>query len=165
MKTVTVLLVGGGARHAPTLRDHLERRGCIVSSATSCAEAISLLKTRHFDLVLSEFLLSGGTAYQLVPVLQGTDTTMFFSNAVEDGCWWMNAVLEGQDHTAEPGMRPAEFRVRLDEILFDKRFGGPSGGSAVQSGSGPTGPGFPEQIHSLSSAVRGSPEVEQREKP
>jgi hypothetical protein len=41
-------------------------------------------------------------------------------NVVEHGCWRINAVSEGQDHSDDPGMRPAEFRILLDEILFDR---------------------------------------------
>lgn len=159
----TVLLVGAGARHAPTLRDHLEKRGCVVLSAASCEEAIRRLKRRHFDIVLSEFLLSGGTAYQLIPLLQGTDTTMFFSKAVEDSCWWMNAVIDGQDRTAEPAMRPAEFRALLDEILCNRLSRGPSGISAQNNG--PSGTGLPRQSHSLSAPVCATPKAEQHEKP
>jgi hypothetical protein len=38
-----------------------------------------MLRERHYDLVLSEFMLSDGTAYQLMSCLRGTDTMMFFS--------------------------------------------------------------------------------------
>jgi response regulator RpfG family c-di-GMP phosphodiesterase len=120
VRGVTVLLVGKGAPSAPTLQNHLEKRGCEVCFATSTKEAIELLQRRRFDLVLSEFMLRDGTAYQLMPPLLGTATTMFFSNAVEDGCWWMTAVSKGKDRSEEPGMRPAEFRIRLDELLCDK---------------------------------------------
>jgi CheY-like chemotaxis protein len=117
---LTVLLVGKGARNSPVLQAHLEKRGCNVCFATSQEEAIELFHVRRFDVVLSEFMLYDGAAYQLIPPLLGTSTTMFFSNAVEDGCWWMTAVFNGQDCSGEPGMRPAQFTRRLDQILFDK---------------------------------------------
>jgi response regulator RpfG family c-di-GMP phosphodiesterase len=120
VRGVRVLLVGNAARKASVLEDYLLKRGCDICFATSQKGALELLQRHQFDLVLSEFALSDGSAYQLMPPLRGTDTTMFFSNAVEDGCWWMNAIYEGEDHTEEPGMRPAQFRVLLDEILFDR---------------------------------------------
>lgn len=119
---VDVLLVGDSARNASNLHEHLKRHGCFLCYATSCKEAVELFKTRAFDLVLSEFMLSDGTAYQLMPLLRGSETTMFFSNAVEDSCWWMNAILRGEDRSHDPGMRPREFRVLLDQILYDKLF-------------------------------------------
>ncbi len=117
---LTVLLVGKGARNSPVLQNHLEKRGCNVCFATSQEEAIELFHLRRFDMVLSEFTLADGTAYQLIPPLLGTNTTMFFSNAVEDGCWWMTAVFDGQNLSADPGMRPGQFTRRLDQILSDK---------------------------------------------
>ena len=119
-RTVAVLLVGSGARSARGLQDHLKRRGCDISFAASCREALQMLHGGQFDLVLSEFTLSDGTAYGLMPSLRGTGTTMFFSNAVEAGCWWMNAIYKGKDRSDEPGMHPAEFRTLLDEILLDR---------------------------------------------
>lgn len=120
VRRVRVLLVGNAARKASNLEDYLLKRGCDICFATSQKDTLEVLRRRRFNLVLSEFVLSDGTAYQLMPPLRGTDTTMFFSNAVEDGCWWMNAIYEGKDHLEDPGMRPAQFRLLLDEILFDR---------------------------------------------
>ena len=120
---VNVLLVGEGLRTATTLHKHLERHACDLRMARSYREAAALLRNGKYDLVLSEFLLSDGTAFRLVPLLRGTDTTMFFSNAVEDGYWWLNAIRKGQERLDEPGMRPGEFKRLLEEILSDKLLG------------------------------------------
>jgi len=45
---------------------------------------------------------------------------MFFSFAVEDSCWWITAMLQGQDRSEEAGMRPREFTMVLDEVLSKK---------------------------------------------
>ena len=126
VRGVTVLLVGDGARNAHVLEDHLRKRGCSICFASSKNEAMQLLQHRQFDLILSEFMLPDGTALQFMSSLLGTKTTMFVSNAVEDGCWWMTAVFQGQDRTQEPGMRPREFRIRLDEVLYDQFFRTPT---------------------------------------
>jgi hypothetical protein len=131
---LAVLLVGCDFRGSHALQDHLKRRGCDITLAASCAEALGLLRTRSFDLVLSEFMLTDGTAYELIPPLLDTRASMFFSNAVEDGCWWMNAIEQGQDRTEDPGMRPAQFRTRLDEIFFDRQFGKPRAPSPRAAG-------------------------------
>ena len=111
--------MGNAARRASLLEAYLLKRGCDTCFATSQKNALELLQGYRFDLVLSEFMLSDGTAYQLMPPLRGTDTTMFFSNAVVDGCWWINAIYEGKDHSEDPAMRPAQFGLPSDEILFD----------------------------------------------
>jgi CheY-like chemotaxis protein len=107
------------------------KRGCIVSLAARKKDAIELLRQRRFDVVLSGFRLSDGTAYELMEALRGTDTTMFFSFAVEDSCWWITALLEGQDRSEEAGMRPREFTKVLDEQLSRK-----SSRSNAQNGMG-----------------------------
>jgi PleD family two-component response regulator len=75
---VRVLLAGVGARSAPMLNDYLRKRGCEIAVASSCKEVQRMLRERHYDLVLSEFMLSDRTAYQLMACLRGTDATMFF---------------------------------------------------------------------------------------
>ncbi len=140
---MTVLLVGDGARNAPVLEDHLRKRGCSICFASSKNQAMELLQDRQFDLILSEFMLSDGSALQFMSPLLGTKTTMFVSHAVKDGCWWMTAVFEGQDRTQEPGMRSREFRIRLDEVLCYQFFRPPTILQAVMvSGPKNASPGF-----------------------
>ncbi len=119
---VTVLLVGSGLRHALSLEGYLLKRGCNIYIAASKNEAIELFHRLRFDLVLTEFVLSDGTAYELIAPLLSSGTIMFFCIAVEDGCWWMTGVFNGQDCSEEPGMRATEFGIRLNEIIKDKLF-------------------------------------------
>ncbi len=114
---MSVLLVGSCARRSSVLGRHLLERGCNVSLAGCKKVAIDLLRRRRFDVVLSGFRLPDGTAYELMEPLRGTDTTMFFSFAVEDSCWWITALLQGRDRSEEAGMRPREFTMVLDEQL------------------------------------------------
>jgi DNA-binding NtrC family response regulator len=116
----SVLLVGSCARKSSSLGRHLSKRGCNLSLAANKKEAIELLQRRRFDVVLSGFRLPDGTAYELMAPLRGTDTTMFFSFAVEDSCWWITALLQGQDRSEQAGMRPREFTMVLDEQLSKK---------------------------------------------
>jgi two-component system, OmpR family, response regulator MtrA len=115
-----VLLVGNCARRSSVLGRHLLKRGCNVSLAARKKDAVELLQQRQFDVVLSGFRLPDGTAYELMEALRGTDSTMFFSFAVEDSCWWITALLQGQDRSEEAGMRPREFTKVLDAQLSRK---------------------------------------------
>jgi DNA-binding NtrC family response regulator len=117
---MNVLLVGSCARRSSVLGQHLLKRGCNVSLAARKKDAIELLQRGRFDVVLSGFRLPDGTAYDLMEPLRGTDTTMFFSFAVEDSCWWITALLQGQDRSEEAGMRPGEFTKVLDAQLSRK---------------------------------------------
>jgi CheY-like chemotaxis protein len=106
----SVLLVGSCARKPSALGCHLLKRGCNLSLAGCKKEAMELLQRRRFDLVLSGFLLPDGTAYELMAPLRGTDTTMFFSFAVEDSCWWITAMLQGQDRSGRQDCGPGNSR-------------------------------------------------------
>jgi len=119
---LTVLLVIDGARNTPVLQNYLQTRGCDVSFASSYKEAAGMLRSRQFRLVLSEFILSDGTAYRLMPLLRGTGTTLFFSDAVENGYWWIRALYQGQDRWGAAGMRAKQFRTFLDEMFFKRDF-------------------------------------------
>ena len=99
----SVLLVGNCARKSSALGRHLLKRGCKLSLAAGKKEAIEVLQHRRFDVVLCGFLLPDGSAYELMTPLRNTDTTMFFSFAVEDSCWWITAMLQGQDRSEEAG--------------------------------------------------------------
>jgi hypothetical protein len=123
----TVLLVGKTSGNGAKLLDYLRRRGCVVRSILSYEEAAALLRNHKFDLVLSDFLISDGSAYRLIPLLSGTETSMFISNAVGGGCWWMNAIYDGQDRTKEPGMHPSEFKACLEHLLVAKKRGSEKG--------------------------------------
>jgi response regulator RpfG family c-di-GMP phosphodiesterase len=118
---VTVLLVEHDLRYASALESYLRKRGCEICIAASKNEALEVLERRRFDLVLSEFLLSDGTAYELMPPLLGSGTTMFFSNAVEDGCWWMNAIYEGHAQPSLVLLHPTLSQKHLERNLARNR--------------------------------------------
>lgn len=113
----SVLLVGSSVHEGSPLETHLAQRGCTVSLACSERKAAEHLKRFQFDIVLSEYLLMDGSAFHLIPLLVGTATTMFFSYAVEDSCWWMIAVRDGQACSDWPGMTPREFTILLDKTI------------------------------------------------
>ncbi len=114
---VSALLVGSTVHEGSPLESHLIQHGCKVSFACSQQEAIECLKRFQFDIVLSEYLLVDGSAFHLIPPLVGTETTMFFSYAVEDSCWWMIAVCDGNACSDWPGMTPREFTILLDKTV------------------------------------------------
>lgn len=112
-----VLVVTEGTQNAPALLGYLQTCGCDVCSAASFQQASEMLSTRRFALVLSQFILSDGTASRLIPLLRGTATTMFFSHAVEGDFWWMLVLYRGKDLSGEPAMRETQFKAFLDDIL------------------------------------------------
>jgi hypothetical protein len=115
-----VLLIGESAQGSSYLAS-LDKRGCECSFATSCREAFLLLRIREFDLVLSQMSLRDGTAYPLMSLLEGSTTTVFYSHAVEHGCWWLPALRRGEKCFGSPALRPREFVTLLDETIDEIR--------------------------------------------
>ncbi len=116
-KAPQVLVVGRAAASAGCLRERLQQWGCECQFANSFHEARSLVGAQAFDLVLSEFHLEDGTAYPLIALARGSRTTVFFSQAVEDSCWWVPAVRRGRECLGANALRPQEFSRVLDEVL------------------------------------------------
>jgi CheY-like chemotaxis protein len=111
------LLIGENPQGSSFLPKRLERRGCECEFAVSYQEACSLLGAQGFDLVLSPFKLRGHSAFPLVGLLDGSTTTLFYSQPVEDGCWWLPALRHGQGCFGSPALRPSEFVAALDEAI------------------------------------------------
>ncbi|HYY72781.1 MAG TPA: response regulator [Candidatus Bathyarchaeia archaeon] len=121
---VRVLLVGSGARGAVALQDHLVGHGCSVRTAPTLKDAADCLGAQRFAVVLSELFLPDGSGYDLIPLLLGTDVTLFFSDNMRSSCWWMRVISGGVDSSHKPGMSPEKFRVLLNEIVFDEMLDG-----------------------------------------
>jgi hypothetical protein len=48
-------------------------------------------------------------------------TTLFYSQEVEDGCWWLPALRRGTNCFGAPAFRPSEFVTVLDETIEEIR--------------------------------------------
>ena len=111
------LLIGENPQGSPYLAKRLEERGCECEFALSYQEACWLLRAQDFDLVLSPMRLRGGSLFPLIGLLDGSGITLFYSHAVEDGCWWLPALRHGQNCFGSSALRPSEFVAALDEAI------------------------------------------------
>jgi hypothetical protein len=65
--------------------------------------------------------LPDGSLYSLMNLLEGSGATMFYSFAVEYGCWWLPALRRGQKCFGSPALRPSEFMCLLNEMIRELR--------------------------------------------
>jgi len=114
---VSVLLIGKSARGSSSLSNRLRKRGCDCRTAISRQEVCQLLDNYSFDLVLSPIRLNGESLYPLIGWLVGSATTLFFSQKVENGCWWLPALRFGTNCFGAPALHPREFGITLDNLL------------------------------------------------
>jgi len=131
-KRPKVLLIGENPQSSSYLAKRLQERGCEYEFAVSYQEACWLLRAQNFDLVLSPMRLRDGSFFPLIALLDGSDITLFYSHAVEDGCWWLPALRHGQNCFGSSALRPREFAAALDEAI-EKVLVGHVAGNAQQS--------------------------------
>jgi DNA-binding NtrC family response regulator len=121
-----VLLIGENSQGSSYLTKRLEGRGCDCRFATSYSEACALLQAEHFDLVLSPMRLRNASVFPLMDLLAGSSMSVFYSHAVEEGCWWLPALRRGQRCFGSSALRPSEFVIVLDEVIEEIGLGKPS---------------------------------------
>jgi hypothetical protein len=112
-----VLLIGETPQGSSHLSKRLQGRGFECRFAFSHEEACSLLSAQGIDLVLSPLRLPGGSAFSLIALLEGSTTTLFYFEPVEDGCWWLPALRNGYNCFGSPALLPSEFVPLLDEVI------------------------------------------------
>ena len=103
------------------LSARLKKLACEIHFASSCEEANGFVSNQRFDLVLSEFRLSDGSAYPLAAALIGSNTTLVYSYPVETGCLWLPAVKNGQSCWGSLAMQSSEFTAFIDETINEIR--------------------------------------------
>ena len=112
-----VLLIGENSQGSLHLIKRLEGRGCHCRFATSYQDAISLLSTQDFDLVLSPMRIDDSSVFPLIDLLERSRTTLFYFQAVEEGCWWLPTLRFGQKCFGSNALRPSEFIPSLDLVI------------------------------------------------
>jgi CheY-like chemotaxis protein len=112
-----VLLVGHSFRSAQALEDWLKQRGFRCHFARNMREASALLRSRPVDLVLSNTHLADASGFHLLMTLTGLPVTAFLCLPVEDSCFWLPAIDDGQDCLGSPALRPREFASALLEMV------------------------------------------------
>jgi len=117
------LLIAEGLQTPSCLARRLEGQGCWCSFARSYREAYSSIGNQDFDLVLSPLKLRGATLFPLVDLLEGSRITLFYSQPVEQGYWWLPALRSGQKCFGSAAFRPSEFVSVLDEVIVEVRAG------------------------------------------
>ena len=112
-----VLLVGECANPHCNIAQRLARWDADCCFASSSEEVCELLTQETFDLIISDTTLTNGTAWRVVPLLEGSSSTLFCSHPIEDSCLWIKVVDRGQVCWGAPALRPREFGRLLKRML------------------------------------------------
>jgi PleD family two-component response regulator len=119
-RELRALLIGENSQGSSHLVKLLEEHGCKCRFVTSYHEAFSQLGVEDFGLVLSPMSLRDGNVFPLANLLEGSNTTLFYFQAVEESCWWLPALRSGQKCFGSSALRPSEFIASLPQILEER---------------------------------------------
>ncbi|HVB34580.1 MAG TPA: hypothetical protein VNJ52_09445 [Patescibacteria group bacterium] len=118
---VSVLLIGEAQRSFSHLASRLEKIGCRCEFAISYEEARHALQDGSFDLILSVAHPRDNAISSLADLLAGSPSTFFYALPVEESCWWLPALRQGERCFGAPALRPSEFSTLLDEVVAEIR--------------------------------------------
>jgi hypothetical protein len=115
--TAKILLVGDGLSRHSQIAQRLACWGAEGQYASSCTQACALLKEQTFDVIISRLKMKDGPASRMIPLLQGSPATLFCSQPVAVGCWWLPVMERGKLCWGAPGLRAKEFGEVLRRIV------------------------------------------------
>ena len=113
-KNLKSLLIGSSGKFS-LLSSRLRNNRCDCWFGHSRQEVFRLLDNQSFDLVLGPIRLNEDSLYPLIGRLDGSDTTLFYSQAVEDSYLWLPALRWGMNCFGTSALRSSEFVTVLDE--------------------------------------------------
>lgn len=113
-RKINVLVVGDSPHLFSSFR-RLERLGCECHFAESHREVSALLSHTKLDIVLS--LYTHQRLSQMMALLAGRRVSMFYMLPVEEGCWWLPVLRNGENCLGTPAIRTTEFTYVLIEII------------------------------------------------
>ena len=116
-KPIMVLVAGETAKSFLQLLLWLYERGCRCHFATSYRDALNLVSSTNFDLVLSQYQLRDRTAFPLIDRLAGSPATLFLSTQVEDGSLWLKMLERGKHCVGAPLLRSNDLIAALAKEL------------------------------------------------
>ena len=113
-RKINVLVVGESPRLFSSFR-RLEGLGCECHFAESHREVSALLSHTKLDIVLS--LYTHERLSQMMALLAGLRVSMFYMLPIEEGCWWLPVLRNGENCLGAPAIHTTEFTYVLIEII------------------------------------------------
>ena len=121
MRRPNVLLVGESLNQYSYLAQRLTSWGGECRFAISHKDVCALVSQQTFELVISEMNLVDGSALRMIPLLEGSPTSLFCFHPIEDSCLWIPVVERGQICWGAGVLRPSEFGRILCRTLTEGR--------------------------------------------
>ena len=114
-RKVSILLVGESPHLFSRFQSPLEKVGCQCHFVRSHQELGKLLGQYKLDIVLN--LNTNESLSEIMTLLMGQDVSMFHMVPVEEGCWWVPVLRNGESCLGTRAFRRSEFTYILAEII------------------------------------------------
>jgi hypothetical protein len=121
MRRPNVLLVGESLNQYSYLAQRLTSWGGECRFAISHKDVCALVGQQNFELVISQMNLVDGSALRMIPLLEGSPTSLFCFHPIEDSCLWMPVVEKGRICFGAGVLQPIEFGRILRRTLTEGR--------------------------------------------
>lgn len=112
-----ILMVGRSTSWGAPLQLALQKLGCNFSFAPSLRVTAEYVRKGAYALLLLDSTVPPELRRRLVSSLTGSRTSIYQLFPVENGCWWLPALLFGEDCFGAPGFRTKDIPAELERIL------------------------------------------------
>ena len=113
----SVLLVGRNGSWGTTVLKSLEKFGSELFFVAPQTVTSEYVRRGAYNLILLDSTVPPEQRRKLASELIGSDASIFYTFPVENGCWWLPALRQGQDCLGTPAFRRNEFPLELERIL------------------------------------------------
>ena len=113
----SVLLVGRTGSWGRSVLKSLEKFGTELIFIEPQAVTPERIRETAYNVVLLDSTVSPEQRRRLAAALIGSNVSIFYTFPVENGCWWLPTLRDGQDCHGTPAFRRNEFRDELERIL------------------------------------------------
>lgn len=115
--TPRILLVGDSETRPFHLAERLTEWGGECQFASCRSDVVALIRSQRFDLILSRMRLSDGSAFELIPLVNGRPISLFSYLPTKDGCWWLPLVRSGAECSSGPALQDHVFMQMLEGLV------------------------------------------------
>jgi hypothetical protein len=115
IRPINVLLIGESRHSFSFCLSPLAEVGCECHFAESLQEIIYILGRAKVDIVLS--LNTQQSLAELTALLAGSCSSLFHRLPVEEGCWWLPVLRNGESCLGAAAFRSNEFTRVLAQIV------------------------------------------------
>ena len=114
-----ILMVGRNTSWGAPLQSALKKLGCNFSFAPALRVTAEYVHKGSYALLLLDSTVPPELRRRLVFGLAGSGTSIFQLFPVENSCWWLPALLLGEDCFGSPGFRSKDLPAELARLLRD----------------------------------------------